>query len=438
MKTIRKVLAAVICMAMLLGSVSVFAAEADVQKAPEKSANPSMADANEIINYVSDIVDAEDVEYYSSSDSSEDLEYRLKHCPEGTLFVCAEKDDVRCTLAEYFWYYEKDDYDYNAPFGSDDKAKYDEVYDACIEVLRSFKYATGECYSDDLTSALDAVENEITAFRTKNLEIIADDAEAPEGVEWIRESVWHTFCTTVDNIYANDYPAEGEWDDLTRVRCQELIERFTSALNAAKAGSSFAQETPSDTPQTSEGTTQTPTGNSVVTATGTTTVAAAVEAIATTSSVKGVKSTVSGAYFIKKVNGVAVITPMADIVAGYGIGSGERLYAKVWDLDPKKSYMAKQVIDIAATSVGAEVGPGLNIELGKLSGGKYSLLSQDGSAITIKVGIPAGFVQNGKTYAVVRVRPGGAVSILADQDTDIDTVTFTTTGGAGAYAIVRY
>lgn len=189
-----------------------------------------------------------------------------------------------------------------------------------------------------------------------------------------------------------------------------------------------------------EVTTDPPTNDSVVTAAaGTETVEAAVRAIATTSSVGGVKSTVSGAYLVKKVNGVAFTTPLNDILAGYNIGSGEKAYALVWDLDPQKSNLAQAVIDSVAASLGAEVGPVLNIELGKKdAAGKYSLLPQDGPAVTVMVGIPASFAQDGKTFAVVRVRPGGAVSILADVDADPNTVTFTTTGGAGAYAIVKY
>lgn len=186
-------------------------------------------------------------------------------------------------------------------------------------------------------------------------------------------------------------------------------------------------------------TTKTTSGNSVVVEeTGAETVAEAVALIPTTSSVGGVKSTVSGAFLVNKVNGVAVTTPLSNIVSGYGIGSGETAYAMVWDLDPKKSNLAQQVIDLAAASQGATAGPALNIEIGKKSGGKFSLLSTEGPAIRIAVGIPANFAQDGKTYAVVRVRPGGAVSILADVDDNPNTVTFDTTAGAGAYAIIRY
>lgn len=168
------------------------------------------------------------------------------------------------------------------------------------------------------------------------------------------------------------------------------------------------------------------------------TVAEAVAAIPTTSSAGGVTTTVSGAYMAKGVNGVAITTALSAITAGYGLGAGEKAYAMVWDLDPKKSNLAQQVILLAAASQGAEVGPALNIEIGKKSNGKYSLLSSEGPAIRLSVGIPANFAQGGKTYAVVRVRPGGAFSILADVDENPNTVTFDTTGGAGAYAIIRY
>ena len=80
----------------------------------------------------------------------------------------------------------------------------------------------------------------------------------------------------------------------------------------------------------------------------------------------------------------------------------------------------------------------LNIELGKLSDGKYSLLPSDGDAIRIALGVPRNFADTDKTFAVVCVRAGGEVSILEDVDDNPNTVTFDTTGGAGAYAIIRY
>lgn len=152
----------------------------------------------------------------------------------------------------------------------------------------------------------------------------------------------------------------------------------------------------------------------------------------------GAKSAIDGVYIATNVNGTAIVTGLDTIASGYGLAAGEKAYARIYNMDSKKSYLAQAVIDSAAASLGAVVGPAINIEIGKLSGGKFSLLPSDGPAITIKVGIPKSFAQDGKTFAVVAVRPGGAVSILADTDADPNTVTFSTTAGQGAYALIKY
>lgn len=160
--------------------------------------------------------------------------------------------------------------------------------------------------------------------------------------------------------------------------------------------------------------------------------------IPSTSTVAGTKTTVSGVYLATDVNGSAVTTSVAAIKEGYALANGETPYSKFSNLDAKKSPLAKQAIDLAAASQGAEVGPMLNVELGKMTSGKYSLLPSDGAAIRLTFGIPRNFAQADKTYAVVCVRAGGAVSILTDVDSNPNTVTFDTTGGAGAYAIIKY
>ena len=160
--------------------------------------------------------------------------------------------------------------------------------------------------------------------------------------------------------------------------------------------------------------------------------------IPVTNTVAGVKSTVQGVYIATSVNGTAIATGLSTIASGYGLAAGEVPYARFSNMDVKKSNLAKAVIDDAAASLGATVGPCINIEIGKKADGKFSLLSQDGEKITIKVGIPKSFAQDGKTFAVICVRPGGAVAVLQDTDTNPDTITFDTTGGQGAYAIVKY
>ena len=165
---------------------------------------------------------------------------------------------------------------------------------------------------------------------------------------------------------------------------------------------------------------------------------ATVAEVPSTSAVSGVKSSVTGVYLATSVSGSVVSTSVAAIAEGYGLTGSEKPYAKFTNLDAKKRPLAKAAIDAAAASQGAVVGPMLNVELGKMAGGKYSLLPSDGAAIRLSFGIPKNFAQADKTYAVVVVRAGGVVSVLADVDTNPNTVTFDTTGGAGAYAIIRY
>lgn len=160
--------------------------------------------------------------------------------------------------------------------------------------------------------------------------------------------------------------------------------------------------------------------------------------IPTTSSVSGVTTTVQGVYLATCVRGTAITTGLADISGSYGLAAGEIPYARFYNMDAKKSFLAQAVIDSAAAAVGGTVGPCFNIEIGKKANGQFALLSQEGGKIAVKVGVPKSFAQDGKTFAVVCVRPGGAVSILQDTDTNPDTVTFETTGGQGAYAIIKY
>ncbi|MDE7199864.1 MAG: hypothetical protein K2O15_13425 [Lachnospiraceae bacterium] len=160
--------------------------------------------------------------------------------------------------------------------------------------------------------------------------------------------------------------------------------------------------------------------------------------IPTTSSVSGVTTTVQGVYLATCLNGTAITTGLSDIAGSYGLATGEIPYARFYNMDAKKSFLAQAVIDNAAAAVGGTVGPCFNIEIGKKANGQFALLSQEGNKIAVKVGVPRSFAQDGKTFAVVCVRPGGAVSVLQDTDSNPDTVTFETTGGQGAYAIIKY
>lgn len=149
-------------------------------------------------------------------------------------------------------------------------------------------------------------------------------------------------------------------------------------------------------------------------------------------------STVRGVYMSVKIPGTVVVTDKATLAASYGLGAGEAPYVRVYDITEKSSPAAMASINAIAGAIGGNVVGTVNLELGKMAGGKFSLLAQGGAPISMVFGIPKNAVRPGYAYAMVCVRPGGAYEILPDLDTDPNTVTFNTTGGLGAYAIVAY
>ena len=157
-----------------------------------------------------------------------------------------------------------------------------------------------------------------------------------------------------------------------------------------------------------------------------------------TSVVGNVRTSTEGIYLATSCKGTVVSTPKADIAKNYALATNEKPYNKFYNFDPKKSALAKNTIDSAAAELKATVGPMLNIELGKMAGGKYTLLPSNGSAIRLILGIPKNFAQSDKTFAIICVREGGAFTVLKDLDNDPNTITFDTTGGAGVYAIIKY
>lgn len=162
------------------------------------------------------------------------------------------------------------------------------------------------------------------------------------------------------------------------------------------------------------------------------------EQIPDKNSIGDMQSTIYGIYLATGVEGSAVITEVEEIRQNYGLEVGEEPYVKFFNLNTEKNPVTINMLEAAAASQGAEAGPMLNIELGKMMDGKYNLLSSDGAEIAVALGIPEYFVNTEKTYAVACIRKNGKVFIMEDLDEKSETVTFNTTGGTGAYVIIRY
>ena len=149
------------------------------------------------------------------------------------------------------------------------------------------------------------------------------------------------------------------------------------------------------------------------------------------------KSDVAGAVSIPKtaaIAGVVVRQSTADIKAVAGLGKAETPFVRAYEITEKKSPAAYASFKAAAAASGGTVLDAVNIDLGKMAGGKFADLPA-GVSVPTTVAVKNA---NGRTLAVAKVLPGGATEILQDTDDNPNTVTFPITGGLAAYAVLAY
>lgn len=146
-----------------------------------------------------------------------------------------------------------------------------------------------------------------------------------------------------------------------------------------------------------------------------------------------VKTSIGGAYAAKSVQGAAVTTSVDTVKANLGLTGSQKPAITIYDTDPNKSPAALASINAAAEALGGEVLTSLNINLGAKENGKWVTLSN--GSVALATGLPKG-ADTTKTYCAILVQPGGVVTILEDQDTNPNTVTFEIKAGIGTYAIV--
>lgn len=148
-----------------------------------------------------------------------------------------------------------------------------------------------------------------------------------------------------------------------------------------------------------------------------------------------VKTTVAGIYAADSVEGCAILSDLADVKAALALKPGQTPKVVVYDTDMKNSVHAMASVNAAASALGASVVTAINVDLGAMQNNKWVEL-EDG-AIVMMAGLPK-TADLTKTYAVVCVQPGGAISVFVDVDTIPETVTFPVNAGLGTYAIVAY
>lgn len=146
-----------------------------------------------------------------------------------------------------------------------------------------------------------------------------------------------------------------------------------------------------------------------------------------------VRTSVGGVYAAKSVQGAAITTALSSVRANLGLTGSQKPAITIYDTDPKKSPAALASVNAAAEALGGTVLTSLNIDLGAKENGQWVTLSN--GSVALATGLPKG-ADTTKTYCAILVQPGGAVTILEDQDTNPKTVTFEVKAGIGTYAIV--
>lgn len=149
------------------------------------------------------------------------------------------------------------------------------------------------------------------------------------------------------------------------------------------------------------------------------------------------KSDVGGKVLLPKtaaISGVVLRQSSATIKAAAGLAANEAPFLKAYEINAKKSPAAYAAFNGAAAAAGATVLDAVNIDLGKMTAGKFSDLAA-GVSVPTTIAVKNA---NGRKLAVVKVLPGGATSILDDTDDNPNTVTFPVSGGLAAYAVIAY
>lgn len=146
-------------------------------------------------------------------------------------------------------------------------------------------------------------------------------------------------------------------------------------------------------------------------------------------------STVEGTYSANVVSGVAVTTPLADVTTAFGASESDSVEMAVVNTahgPAAEASINDGLARLAADKVAAVKGPAIDIE-GYLNGQWMVDLS---APVSITVGIPESFREDGYDYAVLRIQEGGKVSILLDKGSDPSVISFDT-DGFGVFVVVK-
>lgn len=191
-----------------------------------------------------------------------------------------------------------------------------------------------------------------------------------------------------------------------------------------------------ETPEESSGSSGSSKSSSSSSSSGSAAAAVTAGKAVTTADGKVLTSTVKGTFNTKAVEGVVVTTPASIMNSVLKVEAGESAFLKLTDSNCGEK--AKASVNAAAKAIGGEVGPMLDINIGKLGKqGKFTNVSEVKSFVNFVVTPPKNFVvKPGNEMAVICVQPGGKTTILPNWSSDTKSVSFFTKG-FGVFAFTQ-
>ena len=148
-----------------------------------------------------------------------------------------------------------------------------------------------------------------------------------------------------------------------------------------------------------------------------------------------IKNEAPGAFQIKAdspISGVAVTESAAEIKQAAGLAANETPFVSAYTVDRKKSNLLYASLDYAAASLGGTLLGAINVDLGKLTGGKFTELPA-GVSVPFVMGIKN--YDPNKTYYIVKALPGGAIEEVPCTVVN-GRISFNITGGLSGYGLV--
>lgn len=433
---IRRILAAVIVLTMMLGSMTAFAADK-----PDKAGSPTWQDVFALRDYV-------DENFYSNSNNYEyleedDLASEAPYFEQGKILASTNRELTYSALVESGVFDNPDETKGKATdaLEGDAATKYGALYDAGIALVESLTTATGEKYIDDIDPLLTdfwetynaSLESKLESGQIKVIEIengeeAPDTATMEKGTYWVDLADLTAYWNTLETTYSVSEGWEDKWEahnggpDIKRSDMQWVLNVLTEAyntlcgklhegtkINEESANEEVVEKIEAVIQKAEEKTESEPVLiNYVINSTGTKNL-----------------SQIEGIYGKVGVSGIVYANDHAVIKQAAGLTEEEiknGVIVKYYICESLNKDI-NQMLAKTLTDNGYQLVCIMNNDLYKLNKGVITKIKTTGETLTVLIGVPENLRNDKYEFVVMCYDESGSPVILQDLDTDKATIT---------------